>query len=107
MINRKALNYKALRLLEQLVVISKDQSWGLNMCVGLFPGDICWDVHVQLFQCLGTQYSLQSIDWLLRGRRGAGSSVFSRARKKKKKKKKKNILSFETNWLKPGSKQII
>ena len=65
------INRKALRLAVQLVTIYKDQSWGMSMCVGWFPGQLCWDVHMQLSQCVGTQYSLPCTEWL-RGLLGAG-----------------------------------
>ena len=61
----RTINRKALRLVVQLVTIAKDQSWGINMCVGWFPGHVCWDVHMQLSQCLGTQYSLPCIESLI------------------------------------------
>ena len=52
----------------QLVTISKDKSWGINICVGWFPGPVCWDIHMQFSQCLGTpEYSLPCTEWL-RGR---------------------------------------
>ena len=43
----RAINRKALRLVVQLVTISKHQSWGKNMCVVWFPGHVCWNVHMQ------------------------------------------------------------
>ena len=35
------INRKALRLVVQLVTVSKDQSWCINMCVDWFPGHVC------------------------------------------------------------------
>ena len=69
------INRKALRLAVQLVTIYKDQSWGMSMCVGWFPGHVCWDVHMQLSQCVGTQYSLPCTEWL-RSLLGAGIVIF-------------------------------
>ena len=101
------MNRKALRLVVQLVTIFKDQSWGINMCVGWFPGHVCRDVHMQLSQCLGTQYSLPCTEWL-RGRPfgllGRGRVFLSLS---------KDVLSFDLQEkktktkLKLGSKQII
>ena len=61
------INRKALRLVAQLVTISKNQSWGITMCVGWFPDHVCWDVRMQFSQCLDTQYGLPCTEWL-RGR---------------------------------------